>query len=92
MVAQAPVVDGRAVIHLKSVAFGFFNVLSVGENVMGVNQYMDIERTMDVVANKSNALRSHMQRDNIYADLGYITSSGQNHIFQVAFFSNVYLF
>ena len=48
---------------------------------MGVNKYMDMERTMDVVANKSSELLTHMQRDHIYADLGYITSSGKHILF-----------
>ena len=70
-------VDGRAVMHLKSVQFHWENRGWLGENVMGVNNHMDMERTMDVVANKSSKLLTHMQRDQIYADLGYITSSGK---------------
>ncbi len=51
--------------------------MQIGDNIMGVNNYMDFERTLDVVANKSGELLTHMQRDHIYADLGYITSSGK---------------
>jgi len=71
------VVAGRAVLHLKSLQFGDYNLMQIGDNIMGVNNYMDFERTLDVVANKSGELLTHMQRDHIYADLGYITSSGK---------------
>ena len=70
-------VNGRAVLNLKSVQFGDYNLMQIGDNIMGVNNYMDFERTLDVVANKSSELLTHMQRDHIYADLGYITSSGE---------------
>lgn len=55
--------------------------MQIGDNIMGVNNYMDFERTLDVVANKSSELLTHMQRDHIYADLGYITSSGEQILF-----------
>ena len=74
LLVQAPTAGGRAILHLKSISFydnGWY-----GPNVLGVNQYLDVERTFDMVFSKTQNLQSHMQRDSIYVDFGLITSSG----------------
>ena len=88
---SSPVVDGRAVLHLKTVRFPsnatcttactLFNVSrTYGLNLLGVNEYLDMERTFQCTASKSSSLLTHMQRDRIDIDLGYITSAGKDRI------------
>jgi hypothetical protein len=80
---STPVVGGRAVLHLTTVRFPsqddcatYACYLYNGLNMLGVNEYMDMERTFDYMAGKSSGLLTHMQRDNITIDLGYVTSAG----------------
>ena len=90
MFVQAPVIDGRAVIHLKTIAFPrrtedatnstFFNGVGRSDmyafNMHGVNQWMDFARTFDMVVKKSENVTTHMQQDIITVDLGFITNGG----------------
>jgi hypothetical protein len=79
------------VLHLTSVRFpsqadcaspatcAFYNGTGTfGLNMLGVNPYLDMQRTFDYAASKSSTLLTHMQRDTINIDLGYITSAGRN--------------
>jgi hypothetical protein len=83
------VADGRAVFHLTTVRFpsqaacaspaicALYNGTGTfGLNMLGVNPYLDMQRTFDYAASKSSRLLTHMQRDTINIDLGYITSAG----------------
>jgi hypothetical protein len=49
----------------------------LGPNVLGVNTFMDIQRTFKVTAGKTQNLNTHMQVDSIYVDFGFITNAGQ---------------
>ncbi len=85
--------DGRAVLHLTTVRFpsqaacaspatcALYNATGTfGLNMLGVNPYLDMQRTFDYAASKSSRLLTHMQRDTINIDLGYITSAGRNTV------------
>jgi hypothetical protein len=71
---QSPSIGDRAILHLKSISFAENDWF--GPNVLGVNKYLDIERTFDLIYNKTQNLKSHMQRDSLYVDFGLMTSSG----------------
>ena len=73
---QSPSQGGRAIFHLKTVRF--IDDLFYGPNILGVNTYMDIERTFNVAVSKTRNLNTHMQRDSIYVDFGLISSAGVN--------------
>ena len=73
---QSPSQGGRAIFHLKTVRF--IDDLFSGPNILGVNTYMDIERTFNVAVSKTRNLNTHMQRDSIYVDFGLISSAGVN--------------
>ena len=73
---QSPSQVGRAIFHLKTVRF--IDDLFYGPNILGVNTYMDIERTFNVAVSKTRNLNTHMQRDSIYVDFGLISSAGVN--------------
>ncbi len=74
LLVQSPSNGGRAILHLKTVQFADS---FLGPNVIGVNKYMDIQRTFKVIAGKSRNLNTHMQVDSIYVDFGFITNAGQ---------------
>jgi len=74
LLVQSPSEGGRAILHLKTVQFADS---FLGPNVIGVNKYMDIQRTFKVIAGKSQNLNTHMQVDSIYVDFGFITNAGQ---------------
>jgi hypothetical protein len=75
LLIQSPSQGGRAILHLKTVRF--LDDPFYGPNILGVNTFMDIQRTFDVVVNKTINLQTHMQRDSIYVDFGYISSAGR---------------
>ena len=74
LLVQSSSEGGRAILHLKTVQFADS---FLGPNVIGVNKYMDIQRTFKVIAGKSRNLNTHMQVDSIYVDFGFITNAGQ---------------
>ncbi len=93
LTVSAPVAEGRAVLHLTTVRFpsqadcaspatcALYNGTGTfGLNMLGVNPYLDMQRTFDYAATKSSRLLTHMQRDTINIDLGYITSAGRNTV------------
>jgi hypothetical protein len=45
--------------------------------VLGVNKFLDVERTFNYISGKTENLKSHMQRDSIYVDFGLVTSTGR---------------
>ena len=49
-----------------------------GDNILGVNYWVDLERTYDMEKIKSDRIKTHMQRDQIYVDFGFITNAGQS--------------
>jgi hypothetical protein len=75
------------VLHLKTVRFPQDSLWTYGLNMLGVNQYLDMERTFDYRASRSSSLNTHMQRDRIDIDLGYITSAGKD-----TFLSDIFIF
>jgi hypothetical protein len=93
LTVNAPVAEGRAVLHLTTVRFpsqaacaspaicALYNGTGTfGLNMLGVNPYLDMQRTFDYADSKSSRLLTHMQRDTINIDLGYITSAGRNTV------------
>jgi hypothetical protein len=74
LLVQSPSHGGRAILHLKTVHFADS---FLGPNVIGVNTYMDIQRTFKVIAGKTQNLNTHMQVDSMYVDFGFITNAGQ---------------
>jgi hypothetical protein len=46
-------------------------------NILGVNTFMDIERTFNMKSTKTMNLNTHMQTDSIYVDFGLITNAGK---------------
>ena len=78
MTITTPSVEGRAVLHIKSIKFPeTFNRVDgeYGWNIHGVDPHIDIQRTYDVTTEKSPDLTSHMQRDVLNLDFGYLTTS-----------------
>ena len=89
---QAPVQDGRAIFHLHTVRFpiktcqdwdvcnttwnGQGDSTKPADNILGVNHWVDIERTYDLQRIKSSRITSHMQTDQILVDFGLLTNAG----------------
>ena len=88
---EAPVLENRAILHLTTIRFPITNCTEFpacvewnsqgdtekpGMNVLGVNHWVDIERTYDLEKIKSDRISSHMQRDQIFLDFGFITNAG----------------
>ena len=53
-----------------------------GDNIMGVHNWLDIERTYDMVKINSSRITTHMQVDQIYIDFGFITNAGYSKIWE----------
>ena len=82
MTITTPSVGGRAVLHIKSIKFPeTFNKVDgdLGWNIHGVDPHIDIQRTYDATTEKSPDLTSHMQRDVMNLDFGYLTTSDYDH-------------
>ena len=47
-----------------------------GDNIMGVHNWIDIERTYSMVKINSDRITTHMQVDQIFIDFGFITNAG----------------
>ena len=47
-----------------------------GNNILGVNSWIDIERTYDMEKITSHRIKTHMQYDQIFVDFGFITNAG----------------
>ena len=47
-----------------------------GDNIMGVHNWIDIERTYSMVKINSDRITTHMQVDQIFIDFGFITNTG----------------
>ena len=52
------------------------NTSNHGDNVLGTHYWVDLERTYDMEKIKSDRITTHMQRDQIYVDFGFITNAG----------------
>ena len=46
------------------------------DNIMGVHNWIDIERTYSMEKINSNRITTHMQVDQIFIDFGFITNTG----------------
>ena len=53
-----------------------------GDNVMGVHNWIDIERTYSMVKINSDRITTHMQADQIYIDFGFITNAGYSKLWE----------
>ena len=78
LLIQSPSSGGRAIFHLKYVTF--LKASLFGPNILGVNTFMDIERTFELTSSKTKNINTHMQRDSIYVDFGMITSAGEKYL------------
>ena len=92
MLIAAPVEDDRAIFHLTTIRFPITNCTEcdginaqwngqgetdrVGNNILGVNYWVDLERTYDMTRIKSERIKTHMQTDQILVDFGLITNAG----------------
>ena len=89
---EAPVENNRAIFHLTTIRFPITNCTEfpackkwngqgdpgvTGNNILGVNYWVDLERTYDMEKIKSDRITTHMQRDQIYVDFGLITNAGK---------------
>ncbi len=74
LLVQSPSQGGRAILHLQTVQF-YNSVFK--PNILGVNTFMDIERTFNMKSTKTMNLNTHMQTDSIYVDFGLITNAGK---------------
>ena len=92
MFIEAPVEDNRAILHLTTIRFPITNCTEFpackewnaqgetghkGNNILGVNYWVDLERTYDMQKIKSDRIKTHMQRDQIFVDFGFITNAGK---------------
>ena len=54
------------------------NTSNHGDNILGTHYWVDLERTYDMEKIKSDRITTHMQRDQIYVDFGFITNAGED--------------
>eukprot|EP00090_Calanus_glacialis_P002056 TRINITY_DN11545_c0_g1_i1.p1 TRINITY_DN11545_c0_g1~~TRINITY_DN11545_c0_g1_i1.p1 ORF type:complete len:1257 (-),score=209.03 TRINITY_DN11545_c0_g1_i1:263-3970(-) len=94
---EAPVEDNRAILHLTTIRFPITNCTEFpackewnaqgetgkkGNNILGVNYWVDLERTYDMQKIKSDRIKTHMQRDQIFVDFGFITNAGYSKMWE----------
>ena len=65
---------------MQTVRFGPTYGTQLGPNIIGVNSYLDVDRTFRMVASKTQNITTHMQADSIYVDFGMITNAGKKCI------------
>ena len=89
---ESPVRNGRSVFHLKTARFPAANCTEwpdlcsrwngqgdsqqYGDNVLGVHQWIDIERTYTMQKLKSSRITTHMVYDQMVIDFGFLTNTG----------------
>ena len=52
--------------------------LKPGDNILGVNQWIDIERTYSMEKIKSSRITTHGQFDQLFIDFGFLTNTGMS--------------
>lgn len=82
-----PTSNNRAVFHITDIKFGSSTTNSTlknaqgtkgyAANILGVAEHLDIQKVFDVQYVKSKRIKTHMQRDNLIVDFGYMTSAGK---------------
>ena len=89
---ESPVKNGRSVFNLKTARFPAANCTEwpdicsqwngqgdsqqYGDNVLGVHQWIDIERTYTMHKLKSSRITTHMVSDQMVIDFGFLTNTG----------------
>ena len=83
-----PVHNKRAIFHITDIHFGSTlnlnssmknaqGTLGYGSNILGVAEHLNIHKVYDVEYIKTDRITTHMQRDSLVVDFGFMTSAGQ---------------